>query len=1252
MDKQVIYTKTAKGLAEAIGKTKQLSRGLRSVLKEINGSAPVELVQSNLGNLADKKLEKALEQLLKDSYIRIFDTPRQVKKLNTVQTPTPDDIDFSTIGSFQESLLQLTMSAFYNAVEAQNAADATAPKEDPVVKSSPPVSTITVPKAITEADPKIQALAEYVQRLELEARVKQAAKEKTRKKLEEAQQAKLKAQQETQEQDALQQKQQQLKQQSDAQAQVRHEAQLAQQIQLTDQQKQAATDALSYIQAEEVAQEKSRHDAEELARQQLQEKIRAEEQLGKEAVSRAEELARAEEHKHHQNELNAKQVAEELQRKVAQGRARMELEKKAQEDEARRKAKELAEKEAEQRAAQEAQQTAMEAARLAREKEERLQHQANLKRQADIAAEAATQATRALAEQQQREYEIAQAAEIAKAEQLARVQEQQSRIAAEAKAKQEALQRTKAEEERQFRVQQARIKAETKAKQEALERQQEQQAKEQQAKEQQAKEQQAKEQQAKAQREALELAKAEEQRIALEKQRQLEAQAREKQEQEAAEQARLAKLAAEEQARIQAEVKAQQDALALEEAKQVKKAKEAEQERLKKEEQSRLEEEAKAKQRALELAKAEEQRIALEKQRQLEAQAKEKQEREAAEQARLAKLAAEEQARIQAEVKAQQDALALEEAKQAKKAKEAEQERLKKEEQSRLAEQAKQAQLNAEAEASAVALQRAQAEEEALIRQSEEERAINEATERHRLEGIAREQLRQQVHQRTASMYEEEERARKEKDQDVLNGIEALKKQQEIDHDQDEKDRIARQEKELLLKQQAEEAAQHEAEELKQMHAQIEARELARQLKLQARAESQAATASQWSVMLSRAANLVVNKIFGSLLEKLSLIVFASAIVAIAAIHFTSFDRQAAIFEKSITSVIAQPAKINGLYFALLPRPHWRAEGVTIGDRQQIQIAEISVAIDITTVFDDKISMGRIDINSAQLDEEAAGWILFNSRAQSHTQFGPVYVEDLKLNSPNLPLALLEGYADFDANGHWNSITLDSSERQFHAVLSPNGARTTFEMNADDFTLPFGINANLKKFHSAGNIDQDRAEIKEFGGSVYDGVLSGSGTLRWGDRWTFSGNFSAIEISLPGIAPRLFSSGKMKTKGRYTMQSKTSNKLFSAPRIDGSFNVGNGELTGINIMSALKSTQLLGRTSFTELSGNFTYNGSQTQLQNIRLNAGIVSASGFTSIDANAGLYGRFSVDLRSPTNTERANISLSGKVSEPKFTD
>ena len=1201
MDKQVIYTKTAKGLAEAIGKTKQLSRGLRSVLKEINGSAPVELVQSNLGNLADKKLEKALEQLLKESYIRIFDTPRQVKKLNTVQTPTPDDIDFSTIGSFQESLLQLTMSAFYNAVEAQNAADATAPKEDPVVKSSLPVSTITVPKAIIEADPKIQALAEYVQRLELEARVKQAAKEKTRKKLEEAQQAKLKALQETQDLDALK-----LKQQSDA---------------------------------------------EELARQRRQEKIRAEEQLGKETIARVEELAKAEEHKHQENELNAKQVAEELQRKVAQGRARMELEKKAQEDEARRKAKELAEKEAEQRAEQEAQQRAMDAARLAREKEERLQHQTELKRQADITAEAATQATRTLAEQQQREDEIVQAAEIAKAEQLARVQEQQNRIAAEAKAKQEALQRTKAEEERQFRVQQARIKAEAKAKQEALERQQEQQAKEQQAKEQQAKEQQARiEAEAKAQREALELSKVEEQRIALEKQRQLEARAREKQEQDAAEQARLAKLAAEEQARIQAEVKAQQDALALEEAKQVKKAKEAEQERLKKEEQSRLEEEAKAKQRALELAKAEEQRIALEKQRQLEAQAREKQEQDAAEQARLAKLAAEERARIQAEVKAQQDALAIEKAKQAKEAKEAE--RLRKEEQSRLAEQAKQTQLNAEAEASAAALQRAQAEEEALIRQSEEERAINEATERHRLEGIARGQLRQQVHQRTASMYEEEERARKEKDQDVLNGIEALKKQQEIDHDQDEKDRIARQEKELLLKQQAEEAAQHEAEELKQMHAQIEARELARQLKLQARAESQAATSSQWSVMLSRAANLVVNKIFGSLLEKLSLIVFASAIVAIAAIHFTSFDRQAAIFEKSITSVIAQPAKINGLYFALLPRPHWRAEGVTIGDRQQIQIAEISVAVDITTVFDDKISMGRIDVNAAQLDEEAAGWILFNSRAQSHTQFGPVYVEDLKLNSPNLPLALLEGYADFDANGHWNSITLDSSERQFHAVLSPNGARTTFEMNADDFILPFGINANLKKFHSAGNIDQDRAEIKEFGGSVYDGVLSGSGTLRWGDRWTFSGNFSAIEISLPGIAPRLFSSGKMKTKGRYTMQSKTSNKLFSAPRIDGSFNVGNGELTGINIMSALKSTQLLGRTSFTELNGNFTYNGSQTQLQNIRLNAGIVSASGFTSIDANAGLYGRFSVDLRSPTNTERANISLSGKVSEPKFTD
>src|SRR5690242_2009930 len=91
MDNQIVYSKTAKGLAEATGKTKLLSRDVRNLLKEIDGSATIEVVQGQVG-LTEKKFQKALEQLLDENYIRVFDiAPKSVGR-----TDDPEALGFST----------------------------------------------------------------------------------------------------------------------------------------------------------------------------------------------------------------------------------------------------------------------------------------------------------------------------------------------------------------------------------------------------------------------------------------------------------------------------------------------------------------------------------------------------------------------------------------------------------------------------------------------------------------------------------------------------------------------------------------------------------------------------------------------------------------------------------------------------------------------------------------------------------------------------------------------------------------------------------------------------------------------------------------------------------------------------------------------------------------------------------------------------------------------------------------------------
>jgi hypothetical protein len=69
MDRKAIFTKTAKGLMEATGKTSILSRDLRNLLKEIDGKVNVGDLQEKLGKIPDAKLQEALVKLTKEDFV-------------------------------------------------------------------------------------------------------------------------------------------------------------------------------------------------------------------------------------------------------------------------------------------------------------------------------------------------------------------------------------------------------------------------------------------------------------------------------------------------------------------------------------------------------------------------------------------------------------------------------------------------------------------------------------------------------------------------------------------------------------------------------------------------------------------------------------------------------------------------------------------------------------------------------------------------------------------------------------------------------------------------------------------------------------------------------------------------------------------------------------------------------------------------------------------------------------------------------
>ena len=89
MDRQTVFTKTAKGLNEATGKTSALSRDMRALLTGIDGKATVAEVHARLAKVPEAKLQEALQVLVRNEYIR------ELKQAQTAAPPpSPVQADF------------------------------------------------------------------------------------------------------------------------------------------------------------------------------------------------------------------------------------------------------------------------------------------------------------------------------------------------------------------------------------------------------------------------------------------------------------------------------------------------------------------------------------------------------------------------------------------------------------------------------------------------------------------------------------------------------------------------------------------------------------------------------------------------------------------------------------------------------------------------------------------------------------------------------------------------------------------------------------------------------------------------------------------------------------------------------------------------------------------------------------------------------------------------------------------------------
>src|SRR5437879_9636494 len=111
MNRRSVLTKTGTGLLAATGKTSNLSRDLRNILKEIDGKVSVSELMEKFGRMTEPMLLEALRNMEKEGYLREFvgkhdEAPRpSIPRAPTSPSSADsgEDLDFTAFTSAKPS---------------------------------------------------------------------------------------------------------------------------------------------------------------------------------------------------------------------------------------------------------------------------------------------------------------------------------------------------------------------------------------------------------------------------------------------------------------------------------------------------------------------------------------------------------------------------------------------------------------------------------------------------------------------------------------------------------------------------------------------------------------------------------------------------------------------------------------------------------------------------------------------------------------------------------------------------------------------------------------------------------------------------------------------------------------------------------------------------------------------------------------------------------------------------------------------
>lgn len=362
-------------------------------------------------------------------------------------------------------------------------------------------------------------------------------------------------------------------------------------------------------------------------------------------------------------------------------------------------------------------------------------------------------------------------------------------------------------------------------------------------------------------------------------------------------------------------------------------------------------------------------------------------------------------------------------------------------------------------------------------------------------------------------------------------------------------------------------------------------------------------------------------------------------------------------FRSPIESVIAKsvraPVHIGDLSIAVSPKPHLKLGHVRVGDPADSEFREIRI-FSPWSLLGSSPKLNRVDIVGANV---ATGRLLMMplSKGEPFSSIpidGVLRIEDFRARlNEEVDSPSLNGEISFRPDGAVNKASFESPDRTL--LISASGSSQGISLVIEGRGWePGGGALALSSLQANALLSPSRLVVQNIDTTFLGGILRGNWTLDWQYGLNMGGEFSLIRIDArkigPALAPHLKMDGEINGLVRLRSSARDWHTLWQQADANVSLEMLRGTLFGLDLGEAARRAGgevRSGSTRFDRLRTMMSISPRQISLQDIRMDAGMMTAAGQVSATRDGMIDGAMSVTMQTSVSSTTVPVRVQGRL-------